>query len=283
MWISVVISVVLLNVMLFIINRSGPKAIIATWVPVRAIIIAVSMLHSDNLNQWLEITWASSIIPVSFLAVFHFALRYLSHHGGLPRFSCAVKQWAVCWILAISVLALTIFLCFYTYNTYALFSIGILAAYLNTVNVIDAPEHLHKTKMSFTLNYIVAVNAMVVGVLIAINILIEHEQVAAAGIGGSLPLLAITLLAGSTCSPSEQTLKTSTSLLAGSTYSPSEQALKTSTQHVYMLAYQTWPSMVFVGVLRMVHSLGDYTAIALSTGAMLSMLIIQFVMIKDKL
>ena len=264
MWLTVILGIISLNVTLIIIHHFGPKSIILTWVPLRNVVIVISMLHKKELVQWLRYAWASAIIPATFLAIFHFTLRYITHKGRLPRFSCAHKKWIICWFIAIFITGGMITLIYFTQNNYALFSIGIIGSCLNIINVLDAPIQLEHKPIKFTAYYIIFINAMAIGALIAIDRLIEAGEVEWAGISTNLPILAIALLAGSTC------LSTS-------------QAIRTTSQHVYMLAYQTWPGLAFIGIIWLSNFMNTYLMIGLASIGVLTVLLIQYIMIEPKL
>tara|TARA_B110000977_G_scaffold132461_1_gene168792 strand:- start:454 stop:1242 length:789 start_codon:yes stop_codon:yes gene_type:complete len=261
MWTTIVAGVVVLNIMLFIIHYSGPKAITLTWVPGRVIVIVISMLHQKELHNWLQITWAAYMIPVSLLAIFHFTLRYMANKGRLPRFSCATPQWLICWSLGILSMTTAAILCIVIENPYILFSIGILAAYLNIVNVMDAPTHLHETPIKFTTWYIIGTNIVIVVALVLIDQLIQHDYVRLAGVISNIPILSIVLLAGSSCADTEE-------------------AVNTTNQHIYMLAYQTWPAMAFVGVMWIGQVYTTTISLTMSISAVVVVLFIQFIMAK---
>jgi len=264
MWTTIVGGTLVLNIMLLVIHLIGPKAITLTWVPGRAIILVLNMLHKTELNQWLQITWTASLIPVSFLAIFHFALRYMTKKGGQPRFSCATQFWVLCWLLAFLVMAAAVTVCILVENTYFLFAIGMVAAYLNIVNVVDAPLRLRDTHLKFTLWYVIGTNAVVITAFLTIDHLIEQGYVQWAGVASNIPLLPIVLLAGSTCSETEETV----------------QAIN---QHVYMLAYQSWPAMAFVGTVWGTHQLGNVLSLSMATLTVTIVLLIQYLMVRNKL
>jgi hypothetical protein len=264
MWISVIIGTIVLNIMMFIIHYSGPKAIALTWIPGRVLLFVISMLNNPELRPWLQVTWSSSIIPVSFLAIFHFAIRCMKHKGGLPRFSCAYMHWAFSWVLSVLAIAGGIISCVYIENVYLSLLIGFVAIYLNIVNVLDAPDRLQESHIEFTFGYVFSTNAIVVSILIAIDQLIENGHVKWAGIVANVPILAIILLAGASCSDTQS-------------------AMRIITQHIYMLAYQTWPSMAFVGVIWGAIPLGMPIAITLAITSVFCVLLVQYSMVKTKL
>ena len=263
MWITVILSIFFLNISLLVIHHVGPRAIAMTWIPARSIVLVISMWNKEELIPWLKITWAASSVAVSFLAVFHFTLRLLKK-GRTPRFSCAHKEWILCWIIAAVVTSGTTIGVYYTNSDYMYFAIGILAAYVNIVNVTDAPGQLQQNHIKFTTYYVLFINFMAIGALVTIDQLIQRGEVEWAGICSNFPILAAMLLAGSTC--------TST-----------QEAMRTTTQHVYMMAYQTWPSMAFVGVLWGAGSLGQTTSLVLASIAVTVVLLIQYSLVKAEI
>ena len=260
MWLTIVAGVTVLNIMLLIIHYSGPKAIVLTWIPGRIIVIVISMLNNAELHNWLQITWASYMIPVSLLATFHFTIRCMLPKR-LPRFSCATYQWVICWSLGIIAMAIAATMCIFIENPYILFSIGILAAYLNVVNVMDSPLHLQQIPIKFTVSYVVATNIAVIAALVFIELLVENGHIRLAGVISNIPILSIILLAGSSCNNTNE-------------------AINATNQHIYMLAYQTWPALAFVGSMWIGHVY--ITPIALTMGiiAVIVVLAIQYIMVK---
>lgn len=261
MWLTIIGAVSVLNIMLFIIHYSGPKAITLTWIPGRIIVIIISMLNKSELQKWLQITWAAYMIPVSLLATFHFTLRCMANKGRLPRFSCAIPQWTICWILGTIAMVTTAIMCIVIENPYILFSIGILAAYLNIVNVVDAPTRLQEIHIKFSAWYVLGTNIAVISALIFIEELVENDYVRLAGVISNIPILSITLLAGSSCDNTEE-------------------AMTTTNQHIYMLAYQTWPAMALVGVMWIGHTYTTITTLSMGISAVVVVLFIQYIMVK---
>jgi len=263
MWLTVILSIILLNISLLVIHHVGSKAIMLTWIPSRSIVLVLSMLHKKELIPWLQITWAASSVAVVFLAVFHFTLRAL-RTGRLPRFSCAHKEWVLCWSIAILATVATTAGVYYTNNNYLYLTIGIIALFGNIVNVTDAPTQLNQPQgIKFTVYYILFINLLAIGALITIDQLIQHGEVEWAGICSNFPILAAMLLAGSTCTTTQQ-------------------AMRTTTQHVYMLAYQTWPSMAFIGTVWATEPRIGALSVVLGSGAVLIVLCIQYTMIKNE-
>ena len=138
------------------------------------------------------------------------------------------------------------------------------AAYVNIVNVLDAPVHLHTEKASYSVCYFVTLDIVVFAILMIINTLIDFGYTEWAAIGGSIPILAIAMLVNSTCSNSEE-------------------AAKTTLQHIYLLAYQKWPAMASIGVLCGAKRLGDAPALVLSAIACIVVIALQYMIVRIKL
>ena len=263
MWPTIILAVVVLNITLIFIHHLGPKAIIITWIPSRPLIIIYSIFHKKELLAWLKVVWASSIIAILYLAIFHTSIRYLSKKR-MPRFKCAHSHWILTWIISILSITGSIILCYFTQNDTSLFIIGSLAAVINIINILDAPAQLNHKPIKLTWEYLFFVNAMAIGVLVLIQELIRHGHVRWAAISLNFPLLAIALIAGSTCSNSPQ-------------------AIRATSQHVYMLAYQSWPAMTVVGVLWATFKLGKLISMTLASIAGILIVLCQYTMIKTKI
>jgi len=146
-WLPIVGGIIFINILLCIVHRCGPKSIVITWIPGKLIMLFIQwfILHHDdiqNLSKTLEYTWASTIIPVLFLNTFHFFLRCYKNRE--QRFKS--KKWLCRWALAIMVVIITSAIvwaiCIYDEKRYFIVLLGILALFLNVMNVTDAPEHI---------------------------------------------------------------------------------------------------------------------------------------------
>jgi len=257
------VSVITLDLILYTTNKCGPKAMFITWLPGRLITIVFTQFGNPELQDWLKLTWASFSISITFLAVFHFSLQYIQTKRR-SRFSWAHKQWITCWIVAILISIGCMVLCFSVENEYILFAMGMGAAYVNIVNVLDAPVHLHTEKTTYSVCYFVTLDIAVFAILMIINTLIDFGYTKWAAIGGSIPILAIAMLVNSTCSNSEE-------------------AAKNTLQHIYLLAYQTWPAMAAIGVLWGAKRLGDIPALVLSAIACIVVIALQYMIVRIRL
>jgi hypothetical protein len=139
--------------------------------------------------------------------------------------------------------------------------LGTTAIVLNIINVKDAPQHLEQEHVQLTTEYVIGTNIIILSVLFAMNALLDGGYLVWAGIISNIPLLAVVLLLGSTCSVSPT-------------------AVKMTRQHIYMLSYQTWPNMAFVGILWATLALGNDIACFLASAGMLVMFGLQYYMIK---
>jgi len=261
MWFALVISTVVLNVVMFMVHCTGPKGILLTWIPGRTLLLIVSLLHKTELLETLRYTWAAGLVPVTFLLALHVGVRVLEQEGRLPRFHCAKRQWALIWLVALLIMAAVIMLIGFVESVAMYIALGTTAIVVNILNVRDAPKHLEQEHVQLTLGYVVSTNIIILSVLFSMNALLDGGYLVWAGIISNIPLLAVVLLLGSTCSASPT-------------------AVKITRQHIYMLSYQTWPNMAFVGILWATLALGNDIACVLASAGMLVVFGLQYYMIK---
>jgi hypothetical protein len=261
MWLTILISTLVLNIVMFMVHYTGPKGIILTWIPGRTLLLIVSLLHKPELLETLRYTWAAGVVPVTFLLAFHAGVRVLEQKGRLPRFHCAKRQWVVIWLVALIIMAAVILLIGFVESVTLYVVLGTTAIVLNIINVKDAPQHLEQEHVQLTTEYVIGTNIIILSVLFAMNALLDGGYLVWAGIISNIPLLAVVLLLGSTCSVSPT-------------------AVKMTRQHIYMLSYQTWPNMAFVGILWATLALGNDIACFLASAGMLVMFGLQYYMIK---
>ena len=105
---------------------------------------------------------------------------------------------------------------------------------------------------------------MAIGVLVLIQELLRNGHIRWAGISLNFPILAIALISGSTCSNSPQ-------------------AIRATSQHVYMLAYQSWPALGVVVTLWSTFNLGKLISMTLSSIVGILIVLGQYTMIKTKI
>lgn len=263
MWFTVFVSAVVLNVLLLLIHVLGPKGILLTWIPGRTILLLFSILKKNTLQDTLRYTWAAGIIPINFLIPLHLGVRLLSSNGRAPRFACS-SSWLPVWISALILTTLGVLLIGLVDSVALDISLGIVAIFFNLFNIHDAPKHIQNDRVNLTVGYIIGTNVIVFGVLFLIHIVLQHGELVWAGILANVPLMAFVLIAGSTC---ESTPK----------------AITLTGQHVYMLSYQIWPNMAFVGCLWATLPLGAEISFVLACVATLCVLGLQYYFIKNLL
>jgi len=261
MWITVFVSAVVLNAVLLMIHVVGPKSIVLTWIPGRNLLLIGSLLYKPELLETLRYAWAAGIIPVMFLLPLHAGVRLLSWRGRMPRFYCAKFEWILVWLLTLFAMTLGILLIGLLKSEPLNITLGAVAILLNILNVIDAPQHLEHEQVHLTIGYVLGTNVAVLAVLILMNYLLDIGELVWAGVVSNVPLLAFVLVVGSTCDPTPR-------------------ALKLTGQHIYMMSYQIWPNMAFVGILWATLYLGVSTACILASVATLFVLAVQYLMIK---
>lgn len=263
MWFTVFVSAIVLNVLLLMIHALGPKGILLTWIPGRTILLLFSILNKNTLQDTLRYTWAAGIIPINFLIPLHLGVRLLSSNGRMPRFTCS-STWIPVWVSALTLMALGVLLIGLVDSVALDISLGIVAIFFNLFNIHDAPKHIQNDKVNMTAGYIIGTNVIVFGVLFLVHIVLQRGELVWAGILANVPLMAFVLIAGSTC---ESTPK----------------AITLTGQHVYMLSYQIWPNMAFVGCLWATLPLGPEISFVLACVATICVLGLQYYFIKNLL
>jgi hypothetical protein len=166
------------------------------------------------------------------------------------------------WLFTIAILIGIVVLIGSTQSVALQLTIGIFAIFFNISNMTDAPQHIQEERVELTATYVIGTNIVIIGILALIHIAIDRGEVVWAGILSNIPLMAFILIAGSSCRATPQ-------------------SLKMTAQHIYMLSYQTWPNMAFVGTLWAALPLGVTTACILASTVMVVTLIIQFIFIKN--
>ncbi len=156
-------------------------------------------------------------------------------------------------------------ICTYDNKRYFLALSGMMALFLNVMNVTDAPNHIKGKKMKFSCSYFVVVNLAIIGILLLIKYLTEQEYFIIAGIVSNIPLFAIALLAAAA-------LQTQT------------QATKDIKQQAYMLSYQIWPALGMLAGSWLSLQYIVTVWISLVIGIIIIGLVIgiQYCLIKDK-
>lgn len=258
MWWSILLGVVFIDAMLILINHIGALGIILTWFPGRILLLLLSSSRNRQV-ELLEYAWAAHLIPVVFLCTFHLFLTM--RRGREPRFECTHYMWGLCWLVAVT-LMITIAVTIWQVDNVELYiAFGALAVLLNGLNVYRAPMHIQHPKMKFTWKYIAWTTVGVVLFLSVIQILIDNGHISLAGIISNVPLLSIVLLVGTSCKNTPETTRT-------------------TGQHIYMLSYQIWPSMAFIGSMLATSEWSQVGSISIAIGMMLSTILIQYIVIK---
>ncbi len=260
MWLSILISAAILNAVMLLVHYAGPKGIVLTWIPGRTLILIFSLLHKPELKDTLIYTWASGIVPVTMLLALNISVRTMKKRR-VPRFRCAKNYWIYTWILTILATAAAIALIGLTTSHILHYIFGGLAISLNVFNIMDSPQHLEQDHVQLSFEYVFGVNVVVFGALAAMDALLEAGFFVWAGIVSNVPLLVIILIAKSTCEPTPQ-------------------AIKMTGQHIYMLSYQTWPNMIFVGIFLASLPLGTEVASVIAGVSTCAVFLIQYIMIK---
>lgn len=264
MILGIVSGLFILNSLLYVTHRAGHKAIILTWIPGRIIVLIAIQLHNQDFQEWIKITWASSLIGVTFLATFHMAIRFILRIGRKPRFACAKKEWGLSWFLALTTGLSVSILCFFASSDLAYFSIGMVAFCLNIVNVLDAPKRLMENTFTFTWSYIIGTNITATIVLATIQALIIHKHTKWAALCGAIPLYAIALISSSSCVDTPK-------------------SIVQTNQHIYLLAYQTWPAMTTIGTIWLLQSKSQQIQLVCASIVCLLTLSLQFCAIRKKI
>ena len=260
MWISIIAALVASNILLFVIWLTGDKGLIFTWLPARNIAIttvfALSTKHDtpDFLNAaWFN--FGSHVIPVLFLLVF--TIGIVSYKGREPRFE-RHGIWPLIWIIAIIVGACCASGVWFFQNTMVLQTIGCIAAIFNFFNLQSMPKHPQKNHLTITWMYVILTNVVVAVMMYVVFALVENGQIVVVGILSNLPIISIALLAHSTC----------TSI-----------GTETTAQHVFILAWQIWPSLTFSFMTIVTHGLGWFWMLCISIVSTIVVIIIQLTVI----
>lgn len=254
-----------INGLLLIVQRLGPKAIALTWFPGRTILLIWSILGSANeehIRSLLDVCLASHSLSVIFLAVFHLFLECLDNTPRLPRYGCAISYWFICWVISLGAMGGTAAALWYNRTTSMYIGVGIASALLNGINLQHAPRRLENASMNFSLPYFLGINIVASALIISVHLLLQSGYVTWAGLLANLPIFSIVLFAGSSCRETPT-------------------AIRMTRQHVFMLAFQTWPSMAMVATLLLVLSVGHVFAAIVSGIATIMVIILQFVIIQN--
>ena len=263
MWIYILLGLAATNVLLLVIRYAGAMGLLCTWLPARTIFVLVTLMYSADIQQEQLFTtmlflFGSHLIPVVFLTVFRIGMHH--YRGRQPRFDTHAI-WPFIWVVAIVVLGVGLAgLCVLKSNA-ILFILGALAAVFNFINVQDMPRHIRLRPIQITTTYLLLSNATVAAMLYAVNVLIENGHEKMVGVLTNMPFISIALLAHSTCAST---------------------GTQTTSQHVYMLACQIWPSLVFVLVIILTRHFRRQQSLDIAGLATVIVIGIQFGLFMEK-
>ena len=233
-WSTVLVSLVVLNVLMVFIHKVGPWGIALTWIPARVIVLMSQGHFATNHRPLAEYTWCASLIPVLFLLGFHVCMPGQS--GRLPRFRCAHWDWLACWCVALLGIGAGVAIVWWvSQSSLGCILVGSVAACLNFINIGCAPEHVRHISSTLSVPYLVITNVIAIATFSAMAWCTSQGYLLAASFISNLPIFSIVLLLGSSC------FETST-------------AIWVTRQHVYMLSYQTWPSLAFLAGMMIVEA-----------------------------
>jgi hypothetical protein len=115
--------------------------------------------------------------------------------------------------------------------------------------------------MKFSVLYFLGINIVASGLIVGVHWLLQAGFVTWAGLLANVPVFSIVLFASSSCMET-----------------PS--AIRMTRQHVFMLAFQTWPSMAMVSTILLVLPAGHIFAAIIAGLATILVIILQFVVIR---
>jgi hypothetical protein len=262
MWISILAGLGATNILLLLIYFTGSIGIVFTWIPGRTIVVALSLLalesSQETENSMLN-NIASHIIPVLFLIVFRIGIH--NYQGRQPRFK-SHTLWPIVWSIAMIVMvgALTVL---WIIKSPIIFAImGAFSILLNFANIQDVPEQIKTNTIKITWLYALIANVSAAIIIATISELINHKQQFIASIVSNIPFFSIVLLAQSTLT---------------------SVGTQITSQHIYMLAYQTWPSMTFMTICFWTRDFPTTTSICAASVATMVVIGLQFTAIMKKL
>jgi hypothetical protein len=264
MWRPILFGLVATNLLFIVIHFAGTMGLICTWLPARTIFVIVSLMFNkditpEQLRTALMTSFGSHLIPVVFLTVFRVGMH--RYRGRQPRFDTHTI-WPFIWIVAMVVLGTCLTGLWVLKSSSALIALGALAAVVNFINVQDMPQHLRLRPIKITATYLFLSNAIVAAMLYGVNILIENGHGVMVGILSNVPFISIALLAHSTWE---------------------SVGMQTTSQHVYMLACQIWPSLIFVLVTLLTRHFGRQQSVGIAGLSTVIVIGIQFGLFMDKI
>ena len=264
MWTSILLGLLATNLLLFVVHFAGAMGLICTWLPARTIFVIVSLTYNSDiqaeqlLSAMLTI-FGSHLIPVVFLTVFRIGMH--RYRGRQPRFDTHAI-WPFIWIVALVVLGTCLTGLWVLKSNQVLVALGVLAAGFNFINIQDMPQHLRLRPIRITATYLFLSNVTVAAMLYGVNILIENGHEVMVGVLSNVPFISIALLAHSTWETT---------------------GMQTTSQHVYMLACQIWPSIIFVLVSILTRHFGRQQSVSIAGLSTIIAIGIQFGLFMDKI
>lgn len=261
---TVIGGLIIIDGLLLIVQRLGSKAIAFTWFPGRTILLSWSLLASadeEHIRSVLEVCLASHSLSVVFLAVFHIFLECLEKTPRLPRHGCAISYWFIGWVVSLLCVGGTVTALWLHQTEMMFIMVGIATALLNAVNLQHAPKRLENASMKFNLTYFIGINIVAAGLIFGVHWLLQSGYVTWAGLLSNFPIFEIVLFASSSC------LDTPV-------------AIRMTRQHVFMLAFQTWPSMALVATIIVLLPVGHVFAAIIAGVATIMVIILQFAVIQ---
>lgn len=264
MWRQILLGLVATNLLFVVIHFAGAMGLICTWLPARTIFVIVSLMYNkdiqpEQLLSAMLTSFGSHLIPVVFLTVFRVGMH--RYQGRQPRFTTHAI-WPFIWIVALVVLGTCLTGLWVLKSNEALIALGALAAVINFINIQDMPQHLRLRPLKITAMYLFLSNVTVAAMLYGVHILIENGHEVMVGILSNVPFISIALLAHSTCE---------------------SVGMRTTSQHVYMLACQIWPSLIFVLITILTRHFGTQQSIGIAGLATIIVIGIQFGLFMDKI
>jgi hypothetical protein len=252
------------NLLFVVIHFAGSMGLICTWLPARTIFVIVSLMYNNDIQpeQLLSAmlaSFGSHLIPVVFLVVFRVGMH--RYQGRQPRFATRAI-WPFIWTVALVVLGTCLAGLWVLKSNEALIAMGAVAAVLNFINIQDMPQHLRLRPIQITAVYLILSNVTVAAMLYGVHILIENGHEMMVGIFSNMPFISIALLAHSTCEA---------------------VGMRTTSQHVYMLACQIWPSLIFVLITLLTRHFGKQQSVGIAGLSTIIVIGIQFGLFMDKI
>ena len=257
MWNTILIGLAAVNILLLLVYLTGFFGIVFTWIPGPTIVIALTLLAVDNKEERsvaILNNIATHIIPVLFLNVFRLGIH--NYKGRQPRFA---RDWSTLWLVAILVMLATFASLWLTTSPIIFGIIGVFSLIVNFVNIKDIVK-IQTIPIQITWFYVVGANLLTVGIIYTLLQLTVSGQSFVASIISNIPFFSIILLAQSTCYNAPNT-----------------------SQNIYLVAFQIWPSLIFMTTVFFGQDLPIVQCISLACVMTTIAIGIQFVIIMKKI